>query len=1043
MIRTDKTMTKCEGAGPGQGGLGRPWQRVLGRGLLLALLGPLTVVGGAHAAEPPTAPQLRIEAGMHTAPIRRIATDAQGRWAVTASVDKTARVWDVASGRLLQVLRPPLGEGDEGKLFAVALSPDGAVVAAAGATGYTWDQQLCIYLFDRASGRLLRRLGGMPTSITQLAFSPDGRWLVAGLVQGGLRVWPWQRAGSAALVDADYGNMVRGLDFAPTSATSPARSTTLVTSSFDGQLRLYQWTGEPSGLLKPQRKAQAPGGKQPGGVAFSPDGRRLAVGYFDSTRVDVLEVTSLAWQFGPDTQGVEGRKLDTVAWSADGRTLVAGAFFVEGQSGSYLRLWPLAGRGQPKDIPTTSSVGVVDIRALPAHGTVDPSGLGRWLVAAFDPAWGLLAAEGGWQPLGQPPVADLRFSRGQKAFLLGPGARQVQFGFEAWGDAPHQFDLVRRSLEPGQLPEGQPPSTDGLAVDGWKNSPKTTLNGQPLKLGETEGSTSFAVQPDHRGFVLGTNRALRAFNADGQLRWSKAVTGVVWGVNIPTQAPAGEPTDGQLVVAAYADGTIRWHRISDGQELLAFFPHADRKRWVLWTPSGYYDASPGGEDLIGWHLNRGADAAADFFPASRFRDKFYRPDVIDRVLDTLDETQAVAQADAARGNTRPSAPVALAQALPPVVEVTSGTELRTSSPQLTIKVRASTAEDAPITAWRVRVNGQLQPEARGLGRQDAAGGSTAEREITVNLPPQDSEVRVFAENRHSSSTPATVRVTWAGAAPAAPAVPAQAAAPSPAGAAPQGASAGFQIQPKLYVLAVGVAQYQHPAIGKLGLPAKDAQDFAAALQRQKGRLYRDVEVKLLTDAQATADAVVDGLDWLQKQVTQHDVGIVFIAGHGVNDATQGYTFLPANADPERLRRTGVPMDEFKKTLANLPGKALFFFDTCHSGNVLGNTKARALPNDVSAVVNELASAENGVVVFSSSTGRQLSYEDPAWGNGAFTKALVEGLDGQADYRKNGRITHKMLDLYISERVKQLTGGKQSPVTQAPGGVPDYPVAVVK
>jgi hypothetical protein len=37
----------------------------------------------------------------------------------------------------------------------------------------------------------------------------------------------------------------------------------------------------------------------------------------------------------------------------------------------------------------------------------------------------------------------------------------------------------------------------------------------------------------------------------------------------------------------------------------------------------------------------------------------------------------------------------------------------------------------------------------------------------------------------------------------------------------------------------------------------------------------------------------------------------------------------------------------------------------------------------------------------------------------------------------------MLDLYISERVKDLTKGKKSPVTQAPGGAPDYPIAVVK
>jgi WD40 repeat protein len=59
------------------------------------------------AAEPTTRPLPRLETGMHTASINRIATDASGRWAVTASHDKTTRVWEVASGRQLAVLCPP------------------------------------------------------------------------------------------------------------------------------------------------------------------------------------------------------------------------------------------------------------------------------------------------------------------------------------------------------------------------------------------------------------------------------------------------------------------------------------------------------------------------------------------------------------------------------------------------------------------------------------------------------------------------------------------------------------------------------------------------------------------------------------------------------------------------------------------------------------------------------------------------------------------------------------------------------------------------
>jgi hypothetical protein len=65
------------------------------------------------------------------------------------------------------------------------------------------------------------------------------------------------------------------------------------------------------------------------------------------------------------------------------------------------------------------------------------------------------------------------------------------------------------------------------------------------------------------------------------------------------------------------------------------------KRWIAWTPQGYYDASSGADDLIGWQVNRGYDSAPDFFPASQFRDTYCRPDVIARVLDTLDTDAAV------------------------------------------------------------------------------------------------------------------------------------------------------------------------------------------------------------------------------------------------------------------------------------------------------------------------------------------------------------------------------------------------------------------
>ena len=477
--------------------------------------------------------------------------------------------------------------------------------------------------------------------------------------------------------------------------------------------------------------------------------------------------------------------------------------------------------------------------------------------------------------------------------------------------------------------------------------------------------------------------------------------GSVWGVN----------TNGQVAVASLSDGTIRWYRLTDGKEILALFPHPDRKRWILWTPSGYYDASPGGEDLIGWHVNNGQDHAADFFPASRFRSTYHRPDVIDRVLKTLDEAVALQQANEESGR-KQVAEVSVREKLPPVVTISSpadGAEV-SGTP---VKVSYSARSPEPLTGLKILVDGR-PVSAEGAGKSVKESG-----DISVPIPSRDCEVSIIAENRRAVSEPATVRLRWKGTA---------------------AVKEEFQIKPKLYVLAVGVSQYEDAEL-RLGLAAKDALDFGSVWTEQKGQLYSGVEARVLADAQATKANILDGLEWIQLQVTQKDVAVLFFAGHGINDANGMFYFLPVDADLERLKRTGISQSDITSTVTMIAGKVLVFMDACHSGNLMGKTKRRGLVVS-SAVVNELASAENGAVVFSSSTGRQYSQENPEWGNGAFTKGLVEGLSGKADYKGTGRITVNMLDLYVSERVKELTKGQQTPSTVKPPNVPDFPLSVL-
>jgi hypothetical protein len=80
--------------------------------------------------------------------------------------------------------------------------------------------------------------------------------------------------------------------------------------------------------------------------------------------------------------------------------------------------------------------------------------------------------------------------------------------------------------------------------------------------------------------------------------------------------------------------------MSDGRELLAVMPLADRTNWVAWTPDGFYAATPGARSVLGWHVNDGWDHDAEFVPVSELPE-LYRPDLPPRVLRDLDTVRAL------------------------------------------------------------------------------------------------------------------------------------------------------------------------------------------------------------------------------------------------------------------------------------------------------------------------------------------------------------------------------------------------------------------
>src|SRR6185312_9248811 len=103
--------------------------------------------------------------------------------------------------------------------------------------------------------------------------------------------------------------------------------------------------------------------------------------------------------------------------------------------------------------------------------------------------------------------------------------------------------------------------------------------------------------------------------------------------------------DFRYLLSGSADQVIRvWN--PDKQELLlSLFVAGDE--WIAWTPQGYYAASLGGENLMGWHVNNGREPMASFYPAARFHNSLYRPDIIRRLLEAGGLQLAHQQADIA------------------------------------------------------------------------------------------------------------------------------------------------------------------------------------------------------------------------------------------------------------------------------------------------------------------------------------------------------------------------------------------------------------
>lgn len=245
-------------------------------------------------------------------------------------------------------------------------------------------------------------------------------------------------------------------------------------------------------------------------------------------------------------------------------------------------------------------------------------------------------------------------------------------------------------------------------------------------------------------------------------------------------------------------------------------------------------------------------------------------------------------------------------------------------------------------------------------------------------------------------------------------------------------------RPALWVLAIGVSGYSDPSL-RLRFAAADARTVADALARQgEGPLYSAVNSMVLIDAQVTRSSILRATDDFLGQASPIDVGVIYMAGHGVRDeALDRYYFLPANAAAEKPRIEGLDMDDFNRQLRMLHRnlrRLVVILDTCHAGALASGQQAARLGEDLAT---RLSPAEGLYILAAARSGEQ-SREIATLGHGVFTQALLDGLQGAAA-DTDGLVRILGLASYTARVVPQLTDKKQTPYLSIVGE--DLPLGV--